>query len=281
MRGKVDPGETRLRFDEVYWENAWATVRILQIKSKRRSHELHGLFKSYLPAGKKSLFEVGCALGSWMAYFSKDFGYKVDGIELAPLAHAKTIQNLRLLGIKATVYCGDVLSFTGGPYDIVFSYGFVEHFPDTDLVLKKLGDLCKPGGYVVTAVPSMEGLNWWISRTCRPSVAAGHYPIGIDGLEEMHRRQGFETICLRRYGGFFLVSPWEKTTLAKKMPMLARWLGAPVYVWNRAISELTRLTRWYPQPSSVFAGTIYIGRKPDEPRPVLERLLTPRHLIRL
>jgi SAM-dependent methyltransferase len=204
-----------------------------------------------------------------MAYFAQNFGYKVAGVEWAPLAHAKTIENLRLLGIEATVHRADVLAFEGGPFDIVISFGFVEHFPDAGSVLKKLGDLCRLGGYIVTAVPSMEGFNWWISKTFRPSVAVGHYPIGMDGLEEIHNRQGFETVCIRRYGGFFLVSPWEKTTLAKKTPKLARWLGEPVRAWNKTISELTRLTRWYPQPSSVFAGSIYIGRKPEEPMPVL------------
>ena len=79
-----------------------------------------------------------------MSYFARRFGYNVSGVEYAEGACEKTIENLRLLSIPAEVYLADFIEFEGDAYDVVFSYGFIEHFPDLERVMSRLWTLCAP-----------------------------------------------------------------------------------------------------------------------------------------
>ena len=80
-----------------YWEDAWDTVRIPQRRDAEDIHEFHRILTQVLPKGDLSLIEVGCAPGSWITYFHNCFHYSVSGIEYAPRAYEKTVENLRSL----------------------------------------------------------------------------------------------------------------------------------------------------------------------------------------
>lgn len=250
-------------FEAAYWEQVWSEVRLPVVRDPRSFHEFHRLFKTHLKSGPLEFLEVGCAPGSWMAYFARQFGYRVAGVEYAALAQEKTQENLRLLGVEGRVDLADFLDFEGGAYDVVFSYGFVEHFEDPAPVFDRLIRLCKPGGIVVTAIPSLGGLNWWISRTFRPSVAAGHFPMTAGTLRAHHESRGVRTLCLRRFGGLLISSPWAKTDLERRWPRLSKVLSSPFWLWNGLVSASTRALGWYPQWGPVFNGTVYIGERLD------------------
>jgi SAM-dependent methyltransferase len=249
-------------FEKNYWEKVWSDISLPQDRNPKKYHELHSIFSRHLPHGSYSFLEVGCAPGSWMSYFAQNFKYSVSGVEYAEQAYEKTIENLRLLSIPAQVHLTDFFEFkSDATYDVVFSSGFIEHFGDVESVIGKVVNICSPDGFVVTVIPSLEGLNWRISRHFRPEVAEGHYPITGTQLRLLHEKQGLKTLWSGHYGGFQIRPPFDNSQLAHNHSLLAKMLNAPFKTWNKSVSFMTRLTNLYPQSSYLFWGTVYIGRK--------------------
>jgi len=56
-------------------------------------------------------------------------------------------------------------------------------------------DQQEAGGIVVTAIPILEGLNWRISKTLRPAVAAGHLSMTQNELAAFHEARGMTILC--------------------------------------------------------------------------------------
>jgi cyclopropane fatty-acyl-phospholipid synthase-like methyltransferase len=252
----------REELDVSYWEDVWEAVSIPLEKRAEDIHEIHGVLTRILPMGKLELIEIGCAPGSWLAYFHKCFGYCVSGIERAPRACEKTIENLRTQNIRGEIFHGDFFEFTHEPYDVVFSAGFVEHFKDVASVIQRIADLCAPkGGLVITMVPSMEGINRWISTTFRPHVAAGHFPINREELKEYHERCGLETLYCDYVGSLHILTPVAKNRFSEEHPSASALLNLPFRAWNRAVSVATRRIGRYPRVRFLTESIIYVGER--------------------
>lgn len=155
--------------DADFWISTWESgARNIKFNPYKPSFiHFHRIFKRHLPAIPCSFFEVGCFPGQHLWYFSKFFGYRVSGIEYMP-GKGETVRKLCAAeGINADVISGDFFNFTPAqPYDIVGSFGFIEHFDDTHAVTKKHLDITRPGGVVVITVPNHASplynrLLWW------------------------------------------------------------------------------------------------------------------------
>jgi SAM-dependent methyltransferase len=59
-------------------------------------------------------------------------------------------------------------------YDLVFSGGFVEHFDDHELVVKKHAEWAKPGGLVVIIVPNLTHIHRVLCGWFDPEVLRVH-----------------------------------------------------------------------------------------------------------
>jgi 2-polyprenyl-3-methyl-5-hydroxy-6-metoxy-1,4-benzoquinol methylase len=107
-----------------------------------------------------SILEVGCAPGRWMSFFGSDLGLYPSGIEYSPIGVEVTKNLLRMLNVKfGTFYTGDFFEIEPKPiYDIVASFGFIEHFDDAIAVCKRHEAWIKPGGMLVLGVPNFNGI---------------------------------------------------------------------------------------------------------------------------
>ena len=147
-----------------YWEKRWAGFPLPSVQNP--VYDVRNLLESLLPQTPEfSLIEIGCAPGKWMAYFSREYGYRVSGIEYAEAAATTTRRNMEMLAIDAEIMNQDFLagSLPPGGYDVVFSSGFIEHFRDLSSVTERICTLSRR--YVVTIVPNVYGLNGFISKT--------------------------------------------------------------------------------------------------------------------
>lgn len=156
----------------------------------------HRLFTKYLDARGGSLFEVGCAPGRWLAYFAKQFAMQVSGIDYAAEALELTRANMAFQGIEADLAVADFFSddLPASRHDVVYSRGFIEHFPETQSVVNRLVGIVREGGHVVTTVPNFVGLNGWLRSKTAPTSYAGHVPIDARRLRELHENAGVETL---------------------------------------------------------------------------------------
>lgn len=249
-------------FDVSYWDDVWQHVKIPREIKKEHIHELHRVFVTYLPTGSLNLIEIGCAPGGWLAYFYNNFRYAVSGVEYAPLAHQKTLENLNVLQIKGDIFQEDFMKFAHAPYDVVFSGGFIEHFRHVQPIIEKIVALCRSnGGIVVTIIPSMEGVNRWISKTFRPHVAEGHFPMSKKELIAYHEESGLETLYCDYSGSLRILHPVEKNRFSKLYPRLSAVINLPFRIWNRAVNIVTKKTGLYPKCGFLTERLVYIGKK--------------------
>lgn len=246
---------------KAYWESVWEDLPIPAVHEPAHVPEYDAIFRRLpLEPGLRFL-EVGCAPGKWMAYFARQFGLQVSGVEYADRAYEKTVQNLQCLGIPARVHLEDFLRFESDPYDVVFSAGFIEHFSDPTPIVGRLAALCKPGGLIVTMIPNMHGLNRWISRVFRPEVAAGHFPISLRRLVAMHESAGVGSLWADYSGGYHVLLPVDNNRFARKHPGVAGAVNFPFRAWNKLVQAATRRCGVYPKNRWICTGIVYAGRK--------------------
>lgn len=144
---------TRLT-DETYWENQWRAGA----EAGDVDPSWDALLAAHLnPSPSKEILEVGCFPGRFLVYFAKRFGYRPSGIDF--LADTEAIRRHLT---EAGVAPGDIVKadfFAFAPerrWDVVSSFGFVEHFDDLDGVVARHAALAKPGGHIVLGVPNLH-----------------------------------------------------------------------------------------------------------------------------
>ena len=128
------------------------------------------LFEKYLaPDPQKSVIEIGCAGGDFLCFLAKKYHYQAYGID-----YSDEIETTRALFAfnnlpEPALYKEDLFSWNPKrQFDIVCSFGFVEHFLNLNEVIKKHADLVAPGGTLIMSMPHFAHLqylfHWLIDR---------------------------------------------------------------------------------------------------------------------
>jgi 2-polyprenyl-3-methyl-5-hydroxy-6-metoxy-1,4-benzoquinol methylase len=168
-------------------------------------------------AGYQTLFEVGCGSSGWLPYFAKQYDLLVSGLDYSDVGCVLARKNLELQGIEfGEVLCKDLFEpeCTGGKrYDIIFSYGVVEHFEAPEKVIGIFDTFLKPGGIMITLVPNFMGLAGKLTKVFMPDVYAIHNLISAKELASMHTSNELQTLKCSYAGIFSLfVMPWQKSS---------------------------------------------------------------------
>lgn len=123
----------------------------------------------HLPRGEHLRFlEVGAAPGRNAVQFHRDFGYQPHGVEY-------TDSGVRLLratfeangfpaanAFHADFFSPQFLAAHKGAFDVVGSFGFLEHFGDPKQVVRNHAELLRPGGHLVISVPNFRYVNYYL-----------------------------------------------------------------------------------------------------------------------
>ena len=113
-----------------------------------------------LPNAKLDYIELGCAPGLFTAALAKDKPWSISGIDYSRDSEL-FIKTIKLIGKDATLYKQDLFDFQlPHKYDIVASYGLVEHFRGGSFEeVMHIHDAClKDSGHIVIAVPNFTGV---------------------------------------------------------------------------------------------------------------------------
>lgn len=152
-----------------YWAQQWAQITEAPDHAAYRDAcwVFDATLSKSLPVNPQAeALELGCYPGGFMVYLHKRFGYRVSGLDFVP-GSANLAASLRAEGIAVgEVLEADVLEITPTPrYDVVASFGFLEHFPDPALVLRRHVEWLRPGGHLVVTVPNFRWLQWALHRS--------------------------------------------------------------------------------------------------------------------
>jgi 2-polyprenyl-3-methyl-5-hydroxy-6-metoxy-1,4-benzoquinol methylase len=188
---------------KAYWDELWKDgplpkavnprQRGLNNYVDRKFHEYFtNVFSSFDTKGKK-LLEVGCARSAWLPYFAKEFGFEVWGVDYSESGCEQARRILVNEGVKGNIVFTDFFSPPPeliGTFDVVVSFGVVEHFLNTIDCISAFGRFLQAGGLMITSVPNMSGLNGSLQKLLARAVFDIHVPLNQEALAEAHSRGG-------------------------------------------------------------------------------------------
>ena len=227
------------------WSQAWANSGPPQEYITRPS-EFFPFFARYLPRADSGppvdFLELGCYPGRFLYLFAKEFGYSVHGVDFMPEA-AAIPGWLADLGVAAEVFVEDLFTFQPGrTYDVVASFGFVEHFPRWEEVMDRHLALMAPGGYLVIEFPNFRRGQYYLRRLLKPDFLDGHFLEAMD-LDQWRRAlesRGLEILYCDYFQTFRI---WSNLAGGA----LARWGRKLVFkVCKKIAKAIDRLRVNYP-----------------------------------
>jgi len=159
------------------------------------------LFDRYVDwSARPRLLEIGCGRSPWLAYFAQRKNCSVFGIDIEPFAAQLARANLAGAGAKGEVFCGDGFDLAANKsllqrFDLIYSWGVMEHFDDPARRLSRAAEYLRPGGRIVTLVPNLQGVNSLMQRISDRERYEMHVVYDRKKLAAIHEDAGFETIA--------------------------------------------------------------------------------------
>lgn len=186
-----------------YWDASYATHALFSAPCSDRVRQF---IEKYAAGRGGECFEAGCFPGRYLPVFG-NMGFRLSGIDLTPRVASDLPAWLERNGFSVgNLTQGDFLAFdTQARYDVVCSFGFVEHFTDFPEVIRRHSRLVKEGGLLIVTAPNLAGivqhlLHWGLDRK----------NLGRHNLAAMNPRawakvvapEGFTPVFSGPFGGF-------------------------------------------------------------------------------
>jgi 2-polyprenyl-3-methyl-5-hydroxy-6-metoxy-1,4-benzoquinol methylase len=130
----------------------------------------------YLPRKEGvDFFEIGYGAGGILAQFCGTLGYTAHGIEFAT-DPTRVEAYLVSKGVSiGKLHHGDFEKWRPARrYEVVASFGFVEHFTDANRIVDRHFELVLPGGYVVVGLPNFARGQWLLHKLFDWEMLKGH-----------------------------------------------------------------------------------------------------------
>lgn len=206
--------------EKAYWDGYHEASAL---RSARSSHPIRLWIERFIPpagqSGSSSCFEIGCYPGSYLSIFG-ELGYELNGVDFCEqvdlLAPSFRDRGFRVGNIMKQ----DFLKLEPRDiYDVVASFGFVEHFTNWNEILERHVDFLAPGGHLVVEAPNFIGgfQHWLHSRYDRTNYDRHHLPaMAVESWGETLSRRGLEILYTGYFGGLeFWVEEEARSKLAE------------------------------------------------------------------
>jgi len=186
-----------------YWDKNWSKTEFPksfdeddQSLDNYVNIQLHSFFKKLLRNQEGfSVLEIGCANSIWPIYFHQYFKAEVCGLDYSEVGCEKSRALLKHYKVPGEIYCADLFlppSELLQRFDLVVSFGVVEHFENTAHCLKSCAALVKPGGLLVTLIPNIPSIIGLIQKRVDRAVYDVHVPLTKEKLIHAHKKANLE-----------------------------------------------------------------------------------------
>lgn len=138
-----------------YWDSGYNN---LKLEKAPLEDPVRHWIEQYVPSGDGTCLEVGAFPGRYLTVFG-ELGYELNGIDLTQRIESDLPIWLKNNGFKTGTFrrCNFFEYYDEQQYDIVSSFGFIEHFINWETVLAKHVPLVKDGGLLVIETPNFGG----------------------------------------------------------------------------------------------------------------------------
>ncbi len=212
------------KYTKKEWDTYYEKERALHIRPKKygifSSYDIflfQTLLKKYLPFyngsenNKPKICEIGCGDGKLVRELADLFNYEAWGVEYSEAGIIQT-NNRNVKTIFGDAFDQQLISAYRQSFDIVYSYGFVEHIIPPEKAVAVHLELLKPGGYFFIQIPRLKKFNYWKVKIFRPELIPLH---NLEIMEEKKlriacTRTDVEELFCKNYGTFKLRVPMDK-----------------------------------------------------------------------
>lgn len=178
----------RHKLDDIQMD--WRSVTNRVIANKIEELELAG----------KAILEVGAGDSQWLPYFAtKHPDSRFVGIDYTKRGCERLVKRASALRSAGTINVYQEDMFTDhsnlhGQFDVVISFGVVEHFTDLSYPLSAKRKYLKAGGMMFTLIPNMAGSIGRLTKVFNRGVYETHNPHAWGSFLDGHRKAGLEVI---------------------------------------------------------------------------------------
>lgn len=250
-----------------YWDQFWGEGDI-----KHPVYNIdRGLFYSYkqlftrcfedararLGVHRLNVIDCGCGEGLFLRFIAEQF----ENIDLTGIEYSDAIEKSRKLGedldLEFNLIHGDIFDEWDAQYlekfDVVMSVGLIEHFREPSEILVQMNKLLKPGGVMVTIIPSFAGIFNFLWRVYDSKNYSYHVPISHGRLSELHHDLGLNDVQFFRLGTPTLPGVHDVNTAGARLTQkIVRLLND--YIIKRIYPvRQESLEKQYPMVSTVAA----------------------------
>lgn len=188
--------------DKAYWEGTYSR------RNDRQSLNVDGFvnYSNRLILNKlieinlesKSILEIGAGDSVWLPYLAEKFpSSRFVGIDYSDSGCALLSERVNKENVNVTVVHEDMFAEDSplhGSFDVVISFGVVEHFDDLGHVLAAKKRFLKQDGVMFTLIPNMAGALGALTRIWNREVYDKHNPHDLASFLRGHQQAGMEII---------------------------------------------------------------------------------------
>ena len=205
-----------------YWDSTYARFEFSDINTV---NPVAKLILKYFSGTSGDVFEAGCFPGNFLGVFGL-LGYELNGIDQTKRTATDLPAWLKTHQFKVgTLDSGDWLTYQSDKqYDVVCSFGFIEHFQDPEAVIRRHLSLLKPGGSLLITVPNFRGfIQHFLHAALDQENLARHNLAAMDikRWRKMLEAEGWTIIYSGWFGGFDFWVEAQERSLGQKMML---WL---------------------------------------------------------
>jgi len=238
--------------DRAFWKAFWESRKGLIFYLKPNYVFSDILAKLIKEKNIKNAIELGGFPGYYATYLKKYQG--LDTTLFDYFIHEGLIEQLlETNGLKprdVNVIEADLFDYeVKEPYDMVLSFGLIEHFNDTKAIIESHLQFLKPGGVLFITLPNFKSINGWVQRNFDKENYDKHNISSMDPklLAGYFKELGLKEVQSNYHGKFtvWLENKAEQSTLAKAL-VKTIWVVGKIF------------TRIVPVESKVLSPYIWV-----------------------
>jgi SAM-dependent methyltransferase len=215
---------------QAHWDEAWKSSVRPRLPSRLNVGILNltRLLARHVRPGSRYI-EIGCAPGKLLSWVSRVLHAEVTGLDYSDAGILQCQRLFAALQLDVPLYQQDFFNHNLPPesFDVVSSFGFIEHFDDPAPVIERHLGLVKAGGLALITIPNYGGLYGRLQSWYDPQNLALHNVgiMNVKALRELVDPARFESVRTYAAGN---IDPWL-INFDKRLPArLARLLSLGV-----------------------------------------------------